>query len=39
MDICGRFSEFDLVKTCAMNAIDNPLVPIGKGILIKLYIK
>jgi LysM repeat protein len=38
-DICGKFAEFDLLKTCAMNAIDNPQAPIGKGKLIKLYLK
>lgn len=38
-DICGKFQEFDLLKTCAMNAIDDPNTPIGKGKLIKLYLK
>lgn len=38
-DICGKFAEFDLLKTCAMNAIDNPQASIGKGKLIKLYLK
>jgi membrane-bound lytic murein transglycosylase D len=37
-DICGRFPEFDLEKTCALNHIDTPQTPIGKGKLIKLYI-
>jgi membrane-bound lytic murein transglycosylase D len=36
-DICGRFPEFDLEKTCALNHIDTPQTPIGKGKLIKLY--
>ena len=30
-DICGRFPEFDLEKTCALNHIDTPQTPIGKG--------
>jgi len=37
-DICGRFPEFDLEKTSALNHIDTPQTPIGKGKLIKLYI-
>jgi LysM repeat protein len=36
-DICGRFPEFDLEKTSALNHIDTPQTPIGKGKLIKLY--
>jgi len=36
-DICSRFSEFDLDKTCLLNGISSPQTPIGKGKLIKLY--
>lgn len=36
-DICSRFPEFDIEKTCAMNGIDNPNTPVGKGKLLKLY--
>lgn len=36
-DICGKFKEFDLEKTCAMNGIFSSNTPIGKGKLIKLY--
>lgn len=37
-DICSKFKEFDLEKTCLLNGIDSPNTPIGKGKLIKLYI-
>jgi membrane-bound lytic murein transglycosylase D len=37
-DICSRFPELDMAKTCVMNAIDSPQNPIGKGKLIKLYL-
>ncbi len=37
-DICGRFKELDMDKTCLLNAIQSPQTPIGKGKLIKIYI-
>jgi membrane-bound lytic murein transglycosylase D len=36
-DICSRFGELDMEKTCQLNGIDSPRTPIGKGKLIKLY--
>lgn len=36
-DICSRFTNFDLEKTCSMNNIVSARTPIGKGKLIKLY--
>jgi membrane-bound lytic murein transglycosylase D len=36
-DICSRFNEMDMDKTCQMNGIDSSRTPIGKGKLIKLY--
>lgn len=37
-DICSRFGELDMDKTCALNGIASAQTPIGKGKLIKLYI-
>lgn len=37
-DICGRFREFDVDKTCLLNGVASPNTPIGKGKLIKLYV-
>jgi membrane-bound lytic murein transglycosylase D len=36
-DICSKFVEFDIEKTCKMNGIVSNNTPIGKGKLIKLY--
>ena len=37
-DLCSRFKEFDIDKTCSENDIETPLTPIEKGKLIKLYL-
>jgi membrane-bound lytic murein transglycosylase D len=37
-DLCSRFKEFDIDKTCTENDIETPLTPIEKGKLIKLYL-
>jgi membrane-bound lytic murein transglycosylase D len=37
-DLCSRFKEFDIDKTCIENGIETPLTPIEKGKLIKLYL-
>jgi membrane-bound lytic murein transglycosylase D len=37
-DLCSRFKEFDIDKTCIENSIETPLTPIEKGKLIKLYL-
>ncbi len=36
-DICSKFKNFDLEKTCLVNGIASERTPIGKGKLIKLY--
>ncbi len=37
-DLCSRFKEFDIDKTCSENDIETSLTPIEKGKLIKLYL-
>jgi membrane-bound lytic murein transglycosylase D len=37
-DICSRFGELDMDKTCQMNNIPSSNTPLGKGKLIKIYI-
>jgi LysM repeat protein len=36
-DICSKYKNFDLEKTCLVNGIASERTPIGKGKLIKLY--
>lgn len=36
--VCARFKEFDLNKTCVENGIENPDSIIEKGKLLKLYL-
>ncbi|MDP2174485.1 MAG: transglycosylase SLT domain-containing protein [Bacteroidota bacterium] len=36
-DICSRFPEFDIIRTCQENQLSDMHSPIGKGKLIKLY--
>lgn len=37
-EICYRFKEFDMDRTCEINGISNAHTPIGKGKLIRLYL-
>ncbi len=37
-DICSKFGELDMTRTCQLNGINSENTPIGKGKLIKLYI-
>lgn len=36
-DICSKFKEFDMERTCQLNGIASIHTPIGKGKLIRLY--
>jgi membrane-bound lytic murein transglycosylase D len=36
-DICARFPEFNMAKTCSENNLEDMNSPIGKGKLIKLF--
>lgn len=38
IDVCGRFKEFDIDKTCSENGLVSPTTLIEKGKLIKLYL-
>ncbi len=38
-DICSKFSEIDIVRSCQINQIANADNPIGKGKLIKIFLK
>ncbi|MES2617537.1 MAG: transglycosylase SLT domain-containing protein [Bacteroidota bacterium] len=38
-DICAKFTEIDIVKSCQVNNIESADTPIEKGKLIKIYLK
>ncbi len=38
-DICARFNEIDITRSCEINRLISPNIPIGKGKLIKIFLK
>ncbi|MDI1234814.1 MAG: transglycosylase SLT domain-containing protein [bacterium] len=38
-DICSKFNEIDIERSCEINLINSPNTPIGKGKLIKIFLK
>lgn len=38
-DICSKFNEIDINRSCEINHILTPNTPIGKGKLIKIFLK